>query len=69
PGSSPLTAHNDFKMPALMTAQNAAAQLVDGIERGQFHIHFPRRFTNSLRVARLLPYWLYFWLIRKVTGL
>ena len=66
---TPLTADNDFKMPALMTAQDAAAQMVDGIERGQFHIHFPKRFTNSMRLARLLPYWLYFKLIRKVTGL
>ncbi len=56
-------------MPALMTAQDAAAQMVEGIERGQFHIHFPKRFTNSMRLARLLPYWLYFPLIRKVTGL
>jgi hypothetical protein len=43
--------------------------MVAGIERGQFHIHFPRRFTFGLRLARLLPYRLYFWLIRRVTGL
>ena len=66
---TPLTAGNDFTMPALMTAQDAAAAMLDGIERGQFHIHFPRRFTNFLRLARLLPYRAYFWLIRKVTGL
>jgi NAD(P)-dependent dehydrogenase (short-subunit alcohol dehydrogenase family) len=66
---TPLTAHNDFKMPALMSAQDAAQALVDGLEGGQFHIHFPKRFTNTLRLARLLPYRLYFWLIRKVTGL
>ena len=66
---TPLTAGNDFKMPALMTAGDAAFEMVEGIERGQFHIHFPKRFTNSLRLARLLPYRLYFWLIHKVTGL
>ncbi|MGK5046003.1 SDR family NAD(P)-dependent oxidoreductase [Janthinobacterium sp. GB4P2] len=66
---TPLTADNDFKMPALMTAHDAAAAMLDGIERGQFHIHFPKRFTNTLRLARLLPYRAYFWLIRKVTGL
>ena len=66
---TPLTANNDFKMPALMTAEDAAHAMVRGIERGQFHIHFPKRFTNSLRLARLLPYRLYFWLIHKVTGL
>jgi NAD(P)-dependent dehydrogenase (short-subunit alcohol dehydrogenase family) len=66
---TPLTANNDFPMPALMTAPAAAQRVVDGIERGSFHIHFPRRFTNWLRFARLLPYPLYFWLIHKVTGL
>ena len=67
--ATPLTADNDFKMPALMTAHDAAAAMLDGIERGQFHIHFPKRFTNTLRLARLLPYRAYFWLISKVTGL
>ncbi|WP_334187006.1 SDR family NAD(P)-dependent oxidoreductase [Noviherbaspirillum sp.] len=66
---TPLTANNDFPMPALMTAPAAAQRLVEGIERGSFHIHFPRRFTNWLRFARLLPYPMYFWLIHKVTGL
>ena len=66
---TPLTAGNDFKMPALISATTAAGNLVDGIEAGEFHIHFPKRFTNWLRLARLLPYRWYFPLIRKVTGL
>jgi NADP-dependent 3-hydroxy acid dehydrogenase YdfG len=66
---TPLTAGNDFKMPALISATTAANNLVDGIEAGEFHIHFPKRFTNWLRLARLLPYRWYFPLIRKVTGL
>ena len=64
-----LTADNDFAMPALMTPAEAARALVGGLERGRFHIHFPRRFSNSLRLLRLLPYGAYFWLVRKVTGL
>jgi len=66
---TPLTKNNDFKMPGLMTPEAAALAMVDGIERGEFHIHFPKRFTFGLRLARLLPYRLYFWLIHKVTGL
>ncbi len=66
---TPLTANNPFPMPALITAQEAAHHVVGGIERGAFHIHFPRRFTNWLRLARLLPYGLYFRLVHKVTGL
>ena len=67
--ATPLTAGNDFAMPALISATTAAQELVRGIECGEFHIHFPRRFTNWLRLARLLPYRWYFRLIHKVTGL
>jgi short-subunit dehydrogenase len=67
--ATPLTANNDFAMPALISAEVAAHELLHGIERGEFHIHFPKRFTNWLRLLRLLPYCWYFWLIHKVTGL
>jgi NADP-dependent 3-hydroxy acid dehydrogenase YdfG len=66
---TPATKQNDFEMPALITSDEAARQIVLGMERGEFQIHFPRRFTNWLRFARLLPYRVYFWLIHKVTGL
>ena len=66
---TPLTADNDFPMPAMMSASSAAEALIEGVERGHFHIHFPKRFTNWLRFARLLPYRAYFALIHKVTGL
>ena len=66
---TPLTKGNDFAMPGLMQPADAARELVRGVERGAFHIHFPRKFTNTLRFARLLPYRLYFWLTAKVTRL
>jgi NAD(P)-dependent dehydrogenase (short-subunit alcohol dehydrogenase family) len=65
--ATPMTAQNGFAMPALISVDEAADDLIFGIERGQFHVHFPRRFTNVMRLLRLLPYRLYFWLIRKVT--
>lgn len=63
------TANNNFAMPGLISAPQAAREILAGMERGEFHIHFPRRFTNWLRFARLLPYRWYFSLIHKVTGL
>jgi len=63
------TANNNFAMPGLISAPQAAREILGGMERGEFHIHFPRRFTNWLRFARLLPYRWYFSLIHKVTGL
>ncbi len=67
--ATPATAQNDFAMPGLISAEEAAQEIVSGVEHGRFHIHFPKRFTNWLRLARLLPYRLYFPLIHKVTGL
>lgn len=67
--ATPATAQNDFAMPGLISARRAAHEIVSGIEKGRFHIHFPKRFTNWLRLARLLPYRLYFPLIHKLTGL
>ncbi|MEO8038604.1 MAG: SDR family NAD(P)-dependent oxidoreductase [Betaproteobacteria bacterium] len=66
---TPLTAGNAFTMPALITAEEAADHTVRGFERGEFETHFPKRFTRLLKLLRLLPYALYFPLIRKITGL
>lgn len=65
--ATPLTAQNDFHMPALITPEVAAHEIMQGMQRGRFHIHFPRRFSNLLRLLRLLPYRLYFFLLRKVS--
>ena len=65
---TPLTAQNDFRMPALITAEEAAREIVAGLEEGEFEIHFPKRFTRVLRLLRLLPYSLYFPAIRRLTG-
>jgi NADP-dependent 3-hydroxy acid dehydrogenase YdfG len=66
---TPLTDHNNFKMPALITAEEAATDIVQGLRAGKFEIHFPRRFTNALKLLRILPYRWYFALIHKSTGL
>ena len=66
---TPLTAGNDFRMPALMAPEAAAAAVLHGWERGHFHIHFPRRFTSVLLGLRLLPYRAYFAAVRRFTGL
>jgi NAD(P)-dependent dehydrogenase (short-subunit alcohol dehydrogenase family) len=67
--ATPMTAQNDFTMPALLTADAAAAAVVRGLERGRFEIHFPRRFTLWLKLLRVLPYRWYFAAVRRSTGL
>jgi hypothetical protein len=64
-----MTAANDFEMPALISPQQAAEEIIAGFARGSFEIHFPRRFTYWLKLLRMLPYGLYFALVRRFTRL
>ncbi len=66
---TPLTAQNKFTMPALITPQEAAAEILRGLEKGEFEIHFPKRFTRVLKLMRHLPYTLYFAMTKRFTGL
>jgi short-subunit dehydrogenase len=67
--ATPLTARNDFAMPALLTARAVALATLAGISDGRFEVHYPRRFTWLMKLARLLPYRLYFAAVRGMTRL
>jgi short-subunit dehydrogenase len=60
-----MTGHIKFKMPFLMSAEQAAGLICDGIEKGGFEIAFPKRLAYAFRALRLLPYSLYFPLMRR----
>jgi NAD(P)-dependent dehydrogenase (short-subunit alcohol dehydrogenase family) len=66
---TPLTAQNRFNMPALISSERAATEIVRGWERGEFEIHFPKRFTHMLKAMSYLSDGLYFAAIRRATGL
>lgn len=66
---TPLTAGNGFHMPALITSEEAAREIVRGWEAGDFEIHFPKRFTLWLKGLRHLGYGAYFAAVRRSTGL
>jgi NADP-dependent 3-hydroxy acid dehydrogenase YdfG len=59
------TAQNDFEMPALISAEQAADEILMGIQKGEFDIHFPKRFSRFLKFLRILPYPIYFWIVRR----
>lgn len=63
-----LTAKNDFAMPALLSPEQAASAAVDGFQRANFEIHFPRRFTLFMKLLAHLPYRWYFPLVRRFAG-
>lgn len=66
--ATPLTAQNEFPMPALMTPESAAQCILRGWGRGDFEIHFPKRFTYWLKTLSHLNHTLYFAAVRRATG-
>ncbi len=66
--ATPLTAQNDFTMPALLTPAQAAEQTLAGFASDAFEIHYPKRFTRVLKLLAHLPYRIYFPLVRRFAG-
>jgi NAD(P)-dependent dehydrogenase (short-subunit alcohol dehydrogenase family) len=64
---TPMTAVNDFKMPALLTPAQAAQAMVAGWQMGRFEVHFPWRFTLWIKFLRHLPHALYFAAVKRLT--
>ncbi|MEP0520755.1 MAG: SDR family NAD(P)-dependent oxidoreductase [Hyphomicrobiales bacterium] len=65
---TPATESNPFPMPFLMDVDDAAKRLVKGLKSKSFEITFPKRFTYWLKAINLLPYPVYFWIIKRATG-
>jgi len=66
---TPLTAGNDFTMPALISPEQAGREILKGWAAGRFEIHFPKRFTLGLKFLSHVGDGLYFRAIRRATGL
>ncbi len=62
---TPMTRINDFPMPFMISADEAAQKIIRGLEKKKFEIAFPWQLTAILKIARLLPYRLYFYLMRR----
>ena len=63
---TPLTRQNQFKMPALISPEQASLEILTGWARGEFEIHFPKRFTRWMKVLQLLPYAAFFAATRRL---
>jgi NAD(P)-dependent dehydrogenase (short-subunit alcohol dehydrogenase family) len=62
---TPMTSVNDFDMPFLMEPAEAARQTIAGLAKGKFEVAYPAPFVAILKIGRLLPYRLFFWVSRK----
>ncbi|MEO1189562.1 MAG: SDR family NAD(P)-dependent oxidoreductase [Pseudomonadota bacterium] len=65
---TPATASNPFPMPFLMDVDKAADRIMAGLDKNQFEITFPKRFTYGLKAINLLPYFLYFPFVNSFTN-
>jgi len=63
---TPLTAQNQFPMPALISPAEAAGEILQGWAQGCFEVHFPRRFTWWMKLWQWLPYRLYLPLVVRL---
>lgn len=57
---TPLTDKNDFDMPHIIEASDAARIIARGLTARAFEIHFPKRFTWMVKILAMLPYPAYF---------
>lgn len=61
---TPLTDKNDFPMPMMIKAEDAANRIANGLQSRRFEIDFPKRMTYLMKFLRHLPNCLYFMVAR-----
>ena len=52
---TPMTADNDFPMPGLLGADEAAALIIGGVRRGRRRVVFPAHIGGGARLVSMLP--------------
>lgn len=63
---TPLTDKNDFPMPMIIEVSQAAKCIANDLKTKKFEIHFPKKFTFIMKILRLLPNPIYFWIASKM---
>ena len=66
--TTPLTDRNEFPMPFLISAEEAATAIVNGLRGRRFEIRFPTRFAWLMATLRHLPHGMYARLVGRATG-
>jgi NAD(P)-dependent dehydrogenase (short-subunit alcohol dehydrogenase family) len=63
---TPLTRKNPFPMPFLIEPDEAAERIVRGLDRGTFEVIFPTRMMIAMKLLRVLPYWAFFAITKRM---
>jgi NAD(P)-dependent dehydrogenase (short-subunit alcohol dehydrogenase family) len=63
---TPMTDKNKFPMPLIKSPEFAAEKMFIGLtKKNVFEIHFPIAFTMIMKLLKIMPNWLYFFLVKK----
>ncbi|MEW5964685.1 MAG: SDR family NAD(P)-dependent oxidoreductase [Pseudomonadota bacterium] len=57
---TPMTAVNEFPMPFIVPVEEASRRVVAGLAKGKFEIAFPWQIVAILKLARVVPYRIFF---------
>ncbi len=52
---TPLTDKNDFSMPFMLSSEQAALRIFDGVRARKSYLHFPKRLTLLMKMLALFP--------------
>lgn len=63
---TPLTDKNDFMMPMMIEADEAARAIARDLISRKFEIHFPKKFTWIMKFLKILPASVYFFIMRQI---
>ena len=63
---TPMTDKNKFPMPMIKSPEYAAEKMFIGLtKKNVFEIHFPIALTLIMKLLKIMPNWLYFFLLKK----
>ena len=63
---TPMTDKNKFPMPMIKSPEYAAEKIFNGLtKKNAFEIHFPIIFTMMMKLLKIMPNWLYFFIVGK----
>jgi len=65
---TPATKDNPFPMPDIISADEAARFIAQGLDKQKVEIIFPWRFALIMKTLRMLPYRLFYWAMRRIMG-
>ena len=63
---TPMTDKNKFPMPMIKSPEYAAEKIFNGLaKKNVFEIHFPIIFTIMMKLLKIMPNWLYFFIVGR----